>query len=543
MEEHNIPLDSLTASFFVDGYCKRKMFSKAEKIYYSFRSKSSDVGIPLYNSILPVLVKQQKFENAMEVYKEMMDNVPIYRIKYTRNSSLAIISILAAQRNFRSLKLFLQELPESNIQVTNDHILAAINTFSLIKAQKEIFHILDFCKQLEGKKFYNIDRTNLHLRVMESCISPPNPKLAELLLDNFKSKESDNPDDVPVYSVYAVVQLNIGNDRVALDILKNRMLTTKHRVPRRAILEFFDFFLRRQEFKKAARILKEFEGPKYADDFLFMNYKLKCASGETREAYNIFKSFIRNDRYPSLATCNMMLESFIAAKDYDAAESLFLDLQEHDMRLNLQTYESVLRLIVESRDLTAFLTTLEQVKAKFPDQRLPLSIETCTIEAFHRAGEIQKCQDAIHNTLAEYEGEIDASAIKLIMKIIASDTPASKKEIYAKLWYIVKRHRIQLDHHDLLDFLDIMTIIGRKDSITEIYGTLVEVIRSPGVTIDRQFCTSLRNSLVSTQILTQASKYWSIFLKYQKVSQKAIDSEEKSLFIEAVDGVLKEKRN
>lgn len=540
MEEYVIPLDSLSASYFVTGYGKRRLYHRAETIYDSFRAQyPNDVGIPLYNAILPIYIKQNKYDEAIQAYKEMQKNIPIYRMRYTKESTLAISSLLASQRNFRALKMFYEELPEAGFVLANEHFAAAIYAFRYVKAQREIFQLLEFAESVVGKKGCQVDVEVVHYKILESCINPPCAKTAELFLERLKPYYVNKKDDVPLHSIYAVVQLHAGNEKAALHVLKHHMLKVKERVPKRAAKEFFEYFLRKREFGKASRILREFEKSfKNHEELNQCRYKLMCVSGKLEEAVGMFYTFAKDGQMPSLTNCNLMLEAYIEAKRFDEGEALFNEMQENNLNINLRTYESVLKIVLESRGMESFESILSQVREQYSDKPLTIRISSMAIDAALRSNNIATAKELVLDILEKRESEIDSNFVSLALLYIAKDTTV-KKDLYEDLWRIVKRYRIPLSITQLVEFLDAIAPLSWNHINKEIFGLIIDYLKKPNTTIDRSFCSLVRNSLINTRYLTQASKYWSLFLKYSTQSHKIVDEDEKQIFANSVADLVK----
>lgn len=496
----------------------------------------------MYNAILPVLVRTQNYDEAFEIYKEMISNIPVYSMNLTYDSSWAICGIIATRRNIKALHLFFKELIEANIEISDIHFINALRGFHFIRAMDEFFSLLRSLYYLSKQKGYNISIPNIHQSCMKDFLFKLDLGGAEEFLENIKLHHFIN-DDSHLKSVLALLHLRIGNKKTALQIFTNYLPKFSDKTSIYVIKEFFDHF----EDIKYIRLLEKIYNTvvhnhpslKEKDYFLF---KILCLKGEIDEAIKLIpKLFAILPYIPATNVGNSMLEVYIKHNRMEEGEDFFLTLQDHNVSLNMKSYELFFTCIAETRPIKDFFHTLEEAK-KIGLFKVTTSIHNSCIRAYIK----NECFDDARNYFMEHyknnELTPDADTIYHLLTILPKDTQ-QLMEYLDVLWISIYKNRLNLSIKSWIMFIDAQGLGKSNERLIFSVKKLKELVKKRYAEVSVKDFMEIKDVLIRVRLLSTDSNSYNYFSEFPKDrnDNDILTQEERNVLSSQISSLINQK--
>lgn len=522
MKDNDIAPDGETISILISHYYRIKQYDKAEELFYNY--KDNVLGeLPLFNSILPVLIAVEKYDEADKIYDIMKQKIPIYNISYTSTSSYAILHILGRRKDLKGISIFLDELVEMNIIVRDEHYIIPLKALHNVKAFDEMFSFLDTLSDCKEKKGYDVHVFNVHRMLMLYFADNMDIKNAEELFNKYKELYLSN-DDFEIHLLLATVYLKSNLESKALQIFR-MYAGSVAKIPKAVMRQFFDHFAFTHNVPIAEEILNLIR-PSISTrhESLLYKFKILCCKGKINSAREVFRDVYKNVKLPSINLYNILFDALNYTGRYREAEELFMELLELGLKPNLKTYELLFYCLMKGRGYKGIEYAVEKCRAD-PKFEITTAMHNYTLQAMIKDG---MTSEAL-KYLKETEFPKNEETASIILSILPRDY--SSKDLLETTWEIVSKNDYKLKTEDYITFIDLLNYFNMYERSNILYKYMIDILDKSSETLSMQFCHDLRSMMIDSRLLTQASPNWSYFLKFERKSNMTLREYEKEEFL------------
>lgn len=362
MIEYKIDIDSLIISQFVVGFGKSKHFSRAEEIFRKFKEVYPDnIGMNLYNAVLPSFIMQSKYNEGLALYEEMCQKIPVYSFRYTAESSVAVAALFAWKNDITKFKFFLDEILEYKITITSSHFLAALKALNNQKYLDSYSEVLQYMDSIQSKKGYRVALKHVYNAILEYLSFRGNIDWVQATIKHLETNDGIGPliDDMHVRGYLAIALLRGGQTDAAIDMCTDICAKADQHISKRFASHFFEYLLEIQDFTSARAFLPLLGN--FVEELTGL-FRFNCARLELDDAFVCHTELLNLGVGYRPSNIALLIETCILCKRFDDAEKILEDAQSTGMKSSPRFLNALLRLTIETRDFDAFLEMMGNIK-------------------------------------------------------------------------------------------------------------------------------------------------------------------------------------
>lgn len=317
----------------------------------------------VYNSIFRCFIELKRYDEAIEVYKQMKLKVPKNSIRYSLETIKFICFIEAFLGNYSKIIKYFKHIKENYGGINTDHLLYALRAFYHKRDKESFVSILKYAHKYMVVHGHSVSYLRLNMALLNEFIKNKELEFTEILYETaqFLSEEYDI-DLQPFYPKLAKVYLECGYENKALLLFEKFKLASNEDSDEDISTAFFYYYMKSKNLEKAKFYLKflpEKEIP-------IAQLHVLCESENLEQAYNYFRDTFLDDQKDKKIVLNafhILFTSYINSDKPEEAEKLYYSVKLFDLEPNLTTIYYSLQLIMKTKSLETFIKNYENIKA------------------------------------------------------------------------------------------------------------------------------------------------------------------------------------